>query len=72
VHVLLRGDTVSTTRVDFYDNAMPGNAYRVTCRITHVPTGIVVQSDEHQTLFMARTQAFERLLAKIDEVNDEP
>lgn len=45
-------------RVDFYDNASPGDSYRVTCRIVHVPTGAVATSGEHQMQTQAALEAF--------------
>jgi protein subunit release factor A len=49
-------------RVDFYDNASPGDSYRVSCRMVHVPSGTVAQSEQHQSRLMAKRQAFDRLL----------
>jgi protein subunit release factor A len=52
-------------RMDFYDNASPGDFYRVKCRITHVPTGTVATSHEHQTQTQAALEAFSVLDAAI-------
>jgi protein subunit release factor A len=52
-------------RVDYYDNASPGDNYRVTCRIVHIPSGVVEQSDDQRNRMMAKRQAYDRLLAKL-------
>lgn len=55
-------------RVDFYDNASPGDSYRVSCRMVHVPSGTVAQSDEQHNQLMAKHQAFHRLLSRLPAV----
>jgi protein subunit release factor A len=54
-------------RFDFYDNASPGDSFRVTCRIVHIPTGKVGQSDDQRGVLAAKRQAFARLLRQLPE-----
>lgn len=52
-------------RADYYDNASPGEFYRVTCKLAHIPTGTVAESDHQHNRTMAKRQATDRLLAKL-------
>jgi protein subunit release factor A len=52
-------------RVDFYDNASPGDNYRVACRISHIPTGKVGMSEQHLSRLNAKREATDRLKAKL-------
>lgn len=52
-------------RIDYFDNASPGDSFRVTCHIVHQPSGVTARSDDQRNRSMAKRQAYDRLLAKV-------
>ena len=55
----------SDLRIDYYRGSGPGGQHRnktdSACRITHLPTGTVAQSEEHKKQGQNKKAAFERL-----------
>jgi protein subunit release factor A len=59
----------SDLRIDYYRGSGPGGQHRnktdSACRITHLPTGITAQSEEHKHQPQNKKAAFRRLAEKL-------
>lgn len=60
----------SDLRIDYYRGSGPGGQHRnktdSACRITHIPTGLVAQSEDQRRQNQNRGVAFRRLCVKLE------
>jgi protein subunit release factor A len=61
--------TKKDLRIDFYRGSGPGGQHRnktdSACRITHIPTGMSAQCEEHKSQNQNKKAAFKRLAEKL-------
>lgn len=64
-------DIERDTQIEFFRGPGPGgqrrNRRETGVRLRHIPTGIVVESDEHASQIVNRKEAFERLTDQLKE-----